>query len=143
VLFGEVISAPALTLVAENKLSDHERTEVKVGATIYSSSRGSRHLHPATNNAQTLRRVTSVGVASHGKQRGHRSRYRTSGGLRRRIGGRKEWDELGKTGSFSQINPALSSWRRAQAAKSAAGSPVPDMLTETAIALLAKCWTLS
>jgi hypothetical protein len=31
----------------------------------------------------------------------------------------------------------------AQAAKSAGGSPIPDVLTETAIALVAKCWTLA
>jgi hypothetical protein len=54
---------------------------------------------------------------------------------------RKVWDELGKSGSFSQVNPVLSAWRRAQAARSAAGSPVPDALTETAIALVTKCWT--
>ena len=56
---------------------------------------------------------------------------------------RKVWDELGKSGSFSQINPVLSAWKRAQAAKSAPGSPVPDVLTDTAIALVAKCWTLA
>jgi predicted RNase H-like nuclease (RuvC/YqgF family) len=53
------------------------------------------------------------------------------------------WDELGKSGSFSQINPVLSAWKRAQAAKSAPGSPIPDVLTETAVALVAKCWIIA
>ena len=56
---------------------------------------------------------------------------------------RKVWDELGKSGSFSQINPVLSAWKRAQAAKSAPGSPIPDVLTETAVALVAKCWIIA
>jgi Plasmid replication region DNA-binding N-term len=47
------------------------------------------------------------------------------------------------TGSHSQIKPVLSAWRIKQAGKSAAGSPVPDELTETAISLVARCWALA
>jgi hypothetical protein len=56
---------------------------------------------------------------------------------------RKVWAELGNSGSFIQINPILSAWKKARAAKSAPGSPVPDGLTETAVALVAKCWTIA
>src|ERR1035437_4244450 len=56
---------------------------------------------------------------------------------------RKIWEELGMTGSHSQINPVLSAWRIKQAGKSAAGSPVPDELTETAMSLVTRCWALA
>jgi hypothetical protein len=42
---------------------------------------------------------------------------------------RRVWDEFGKSGSFSQINPVLSAGRKAQAAKADSGSPV-QMWTE-------------
>jgi Plasmid replication region DNA-binding N-term len=52
-------------------------------------------------------------------------------------------EELGESGSFSTIGPILKAWRKAQSSKSATASPVPDVLTETAVALVEKCWALA
>lgn len=51
--------------------------------------------------------------------------------------------ELGESGSHEQILPVLAAWREAQRAQNTLSSPIPVVLTESALAFVSQCWGLA